>query len=128
MSHRAKHTCPTVRAGAVSPVSGGAVVWAGGLSPSGCSSGRVRTVWTADVGATSSAAGTSDIYAVKFGLDAFCGISPQGTGVITSYMPDLALPGAVKKGEVELVAGVALKNSLKAGRMTGIKTSPQTGD
>ena len=81
----------------------------------------------ADVAASSSAAGTSDIYAVKFGLDAFCGISPQGTGVITSYMPDLALPGAVKKGEVELVAGVALKNSLKAGRMTGIKTSPQTG-
>ena len=82
----------------------------------------------ADVAATTGAAGTSDIYAVKFGLDAFCGISPQGTGVITSYMPDLSLPGAVKKGEVELVAGVALKNSLKAGRMTGIKTAPQTGE
>lgn len=81
----------------------------------------------ADAAATTGAAGTSDIYAVKFGLDAFCGISPQGTGVITSYMPDLTLPGAVKKGEVELVAGVALKNSLKAGRMTGIKTAPQTG-
>ena len=81
----------------------------------------------ADVAATTGAAGTSDIYAVKFGLDAFCGISPQGTGVITSYMPDLTLPGAVKKGEVELVAGVALKNSLKAGRMTGIKTAPKTG-
>ena len=81
----------------------------------------------ADVAATAGAAGTSDIYAVKFGLDAFCGISPQGTGVITSYMPDLTLPGAVKKGEVELVAGVALKNSLKAGRMTGIKTAPKTG-
>ena len=89
-------------------------------------SATVDTV--ADVAATSSAAGTSDIYAVKFGLDAFCGISPQGTGVITSYMPDLSLPGAVKKGEVELVAGVALKNSLKAGRMTGIKTAPQTGE
>ena len=87
-----------------------------------------KTVDTvADTAAGSSAAGTSDIYAVKFGLDAFCGISPQGTGVITSYMPDLTLPGAVKKGEVELVAGVALKNSLKAGRMTGIKTSPKTG-
>ena len=87
-----------------------------------------KTVDTvADVAASSSAAGTSDIYAVKFGLDAFCGISPTGNGVITSYMPDLTDPGAVKKGEVELVAGVALKNSLKAGRMTGIKTSPQTG-
>lgn len=81
----------------------------------------------ADVAAGASSAGTSDIYAVKFGLDAFCGISPTGNGVITSYMPDLTEPGAVKKGEVELVAGVALKNSLKAGRMKGIKTSPQTG-
>lgn len=81
----------------------------------------------ADVAAGASTAGTSDIYAVKFGLDAFCGISPTGSGVISSYMPDLTLPGAVKTGEVELVAGVALKNSLKAGRMTGIKTTPQTG-
>ena len=81
----------------------------------------------ADVAAGASSAGTSDIYAVEFGLDAFCGISPTGNGVITSYMPDLTEPGAVKKGEVELVAGVALKNSLKAGRMTGIRTAPQTG-
>ena len=79
-----------------------------------------------DVAASSSAAGTSDIYAVKFGLDAFHGISPTGTKVISSYMPDLTLPGAVKTGEVELVAGVALKNTLKAGHMTGIKTAPQT--
>lgn len=68
---------------------------------------------------------TSDIYAVKFGLDAFHGISPTGTKVITSYMPDLTLPGAVKKGEVELVAGIALKNTLKAGHMKGIITAPK---
>lgn len=81
----------------------------------------------ADVAATSSAAGTTGIYAVKLGLDGFHGISPQGTGVITSYMPDLSLPGAVKTGEVELVAGVALKNTLKAGVLKGIKIAPQTG-
>lgn len=80
----------------------------------------------ADTAADSGAFGTSDIYAVKFGLDAFHGISPTGTNVITSYMPDLTLPGAVKKGEVELVAGVALKNTLKAGHMKGIKTAPKT--
>lgn len=78
----------------------------------------------ADTPASSSAAGTSDIYAVKFGLDAFHGISPTGTKVVQTYMPNLAEPGAVKKGEVELVAGVVLKNTLKAGRMKGIKTSP----
>lgn len=81
----------------------------------------------ADTAATASTFGTSDIYAVKFGLDAFHGISPTGTKVITSYMPDLTLPGAVKKGEVELVAGVALKNTLKAGHMKGIITAPKVG-
>lgn len=80
----------------------------------------------ADTAASSGTFGTSDIYAVKFGLDAFHGISPTGTKVITSYMPDLTLPGAVKKGEVELVAGVALKNTLKAGHMKGIITAPKT--
>lgn len=79
----------------------------------------------ADTAATTSGVGTSDIYAVKFGLDAFHGISPTGTKVITSYMPDLTLPGAVKKGEVELVAGIALKNTLKAGHMKGIITAPK---
>lgn len=79
----------------------------------------------ADTAADSNHFGTSDIYAVKFGLDAFHGISPTGTKVITSYMPDLTLPGAVKKGEVELVAGVALKNTLKAGHMKGIITAPK---
>lgn len=78
----------------------------------------------ADTTAASGTPGTSDIYAVKFGLDAFHGISPTGTKVVQTYMPNLAEPGAVKKGEVELVAGVALKNTLKAGRMTGIKTTP----
>lgn len=81
----------------------------------------------ADTAAGSGTFGTSDIYAVKFGLDAFHGISPTGTKVITSYMPDLTLPGAVKKGEVELVAGVALKNTLKAGHMKGIITAPKQG-
>lgn len=80
----------------------------------------------ADEAATASAAGTSAIYAVTLGLDGFHGISPTGTGVIQSYMPDLNAPGAVKTGEVELVAGVALKNTLKAAVLKGIKTSPKT--
>lgn len=58
--------------------------------------------------------GKTAIYAVSLGLDGFHGISPMGDGVISSYMPDLSAPGAVKTGEVELVAGVALKNTLKA--------------
>lgn len=71
-------------------------------------------------------AGTSSIYAVSIGLDGFHGISPTGTSVISSYMPDLTAPGAVKKGEVELVAGVVLKNTLKAAALNGIVLKPKT--
>ena len=73
---------------------------------------------TADVVET--AGGKTSIYAVCLGLDGFHGISPQGSGVIVSYLPDLNAPGAVKTGEVELVAGVALKNTLKAAVLKGI--------
>lgn len=76
--------------------------------------------------ATSSAAGKTDIFAICLGLDAFHGISPLGGGLISSYLPDLTQPGAVKKGEVELVAGVALKNTLKAAQLTGISILPRT--
>ncbi|MBR0445805.1 MAG: phage capsid protein [Oscillospiraceae bacterium] len=72
-----------------------------------------------DVVATD-AEGKTAIYAVSLGLDGFHGISPLGDGVINSYMPDLNAPGAVKTGEVELVAGVALKNTLKAAVLKGI--------
>ena len=64
--------------------------------------------------------GKTAIYAVCLGLDGFHGISPTGTGVIHSYMPDLSAPGAVKTGEVELVAGVVLKNTRKAAVLKGI--------
>ncbi len=64
--------------------------------------------------------GKTAIYAVCLGLDGFHGISPAGTGVINAYMPDMTAPGAVKQGEVELVAGVALKNTLKAAVLKGI--------
>ena len=76
---------------------------------------------TVDVVATEG--GKTAIYAVALGLDGFHGISPTGTGVITSYMPDLNAPGAVKTGEVELVAGVALKNTLKAAVLKDIAIS-----
>ena len=76
--------------------------------------------------ATSSAEGTTAIYAVRIGLDGFHGISPTGNKVISSYLPDLSAPGEVKKGDVELVAGVALKNTKAAGVLKGIKVTPKT--
>lgn len=79
-----------------------------------------------ETAASSSAEGKTDIYAVTIGLDGFHGVSPTGSKVINSYMPDLTKPGAVKDGEVELVAGIALKNTNKAGVLRGIKISPKT--
>lgn len=75
--------------------------------------------------ATTTAEATTSIYAVVLGLDGFHGISPTGDSVISQHMPDLKAPGAVKEGDVELVAGVVLKNSRKAGVLKGIKIGPK---
>lgn len=85
----------------------------------------VDVVGTSAPGATTK--GTTSIFGVCMGLDGFHGISPTGTGVISSYMPDLTAPGAVKKGEVELVAGVVLKSTLKAVELSGIAIKGATG-
>ena len=76
---------------------------------------------------SATAEGTTAIYAVALGLDAFHGISPVGNNVINTYMPNMTAPGAVKKGEVELVAGTVLKNTLKAAVLKGIKIKPKKG-
>lgn len=73
-----------------------------------------RTVGTAQTGLT-------DLYAVSLGLDGFHGVSPTGNSVIRTFLPDFNAPGAVKKGEVEMVAAVALKATRKAGVLRNIK-------
>lgn len=66
--------------------------------------------------------GMSSIIGLKFGLNAFHGISPTETSaIINQYLPNMSSPGAVKTGEVELVAGVVLKNSRMAGMLKDIK-------
>lgn len=74
---------------------------------------------------SASACGTTSIYGVKLGLDAFHGISVDGSKMLKTYLPDLNAPGAVKKGEVELIAGAVLKNSKMAGVLNGIKILPK---
>lgn len=85
---------------------------------------------TVDVVETSepsqSAYGETSIYAVSLGLDAFHGISINGNKMMKTFLPDFSTPGAVKKGEVELIAGAVLKNSNKAGVLKGIKILPKT--
>jgi hypothetical protein len=65
--------------------------------------------------------GTTSLYAVQIGVDGFHGISPQGTNIVKTSIPDLEAPGAIKEGDVEMVAGVVLKNSLKAGVFRNIR-------
>lgn len=66
--------------------------------------------------------GLTDIYGVRFNvLDGFHGVTLDGNKAIHQYMPDFNTPGAVKKGEVEMVACVALKNVKSAGVLRNIK-------
>lgn len=66
--------------------------------------------------------GVTDIYAVKFSvLDGFHGVTLTGNSAISQYLPDFNTPGAVKKGEVEMVACVALKNIKSAGVLRNVK-------
>lgn len=70
----------------------------------------------------SSVTGLTDIYAVKFDLNnGFHGVTLTGGRVIKKFLPDFNSPGAVKTGEVEMVAAVALKNTNAAGVLRNIK-------
>lgn len=77
--------------------------------------GITRTVGTSQTGLT-------DIYAVKFDVnDGFHAASLTGNSAITQYLPDFNSTGAVKDGEVEMVAATVLKNTQHAGVLRNIK-------
>lgn len=67
--------------------------------------------------------GKTDIYAVRFGLDAFHAISMAGQPPVRMWLPDFSTAGAVKKGEVEMTAAVALKTSKSCGVFRGLKVA-----
>ena len=72
--------------------------------------------------ASAATTGITDIYAVKFSvLDGFHGVTLTGNSAIHQYLPDFNAPGAVKTGEVEMTACVALKNVKSAGVLRNIK-------
>ncbi|MEG0640763.1 MAG: phage capsid protein [Clostridia bacterium] len=74
-----------------------------------------------DVIATDATTGATSLYAVRFGLDGFHGVSMAGQSPIRTWMPDFSTAGAVKKGEVEMVAAVALKATKAAAVLRKIK-------
>ena len=65
--------------------------------------------------------GTTSIYAVRFGLDGFHAISLAGELPTQIWLPDFSTAMAVKRGEVEMIAGCALKSTKAAGVFRGIK-------
>lgn len=81
-------------------------------------SGISRKIGSASTDTT----GLTDIYAVKFDVnDGFHGVTLTGTSGISQYLPDFSKPGAVKDGEVEMVAATVLKNTRHAGVLRNIK-------
>lgn len=71
--------------------------------------------------ATGSSDGNTSIYAVRFGIDAFHAISMAGQPPVRIWLPNFTSAGAVKKGEVEMVAGCALKTTKSCGVLRKIK-------
>lgn len=67
--------------------------------------------------------GTTSLYAVRFGLDGFHGVSIAGQAPVRTWLPDFNTAGAVKKGEVEMVAAVALKATKAAAVLRNIKVA-----
>lgn len=73
-----------------------------------------------DVVATE-ADGTTSLFAGRLGLDAIHAVSIAGQSPVKIYLPDFKRSGAVKTGEVEMVAAIALKASKAAGVFRNIK-------
>lgn len=66
-------------------------------------------------------AGLTSLYAARLAMDGFHGISMAGQPPIKTWLPDFTTSGAVKAGEVEMVAAVALEATKSAGVMRKIK-------
>lgn len=58
--------------------------------------------------------GKTSIYAARLALDGVHGVSPEGSKIVRQYLPKMNDVGAVKKGEVEMVAAMAVKATKSA--------------
>lgn len=67
--------------------------------------------------------GLTSLYAIQIAKDGFHAVSTTGNNIINTALPDLKAPGVVKEGDVEMVAAVVLKNTLKAGVFRNIKVA-----
>ncbi|MGN0464907.1 MAG: major capsid protein [Lachnospiraceae bacterium] len=65
--------------------------------------------------------GKTSLYVARFGLDGLHAVSFAGVAPVQTWLPDFTTAGAVKKGEVEMNAAIALKASKAAGVFRNIK-------
>lgn len=65
--------------------------------------------------------GLTDIYAPVIGLGNFHGVTVKGNKFISQYPPDFKTSGAVKTGEVEMLAAIAMKSTRSAAVLRNIK-------
>lgn len=73
-------------------------------------------------GAGTTQDGLTDLYAVRFGMDAFHGVSCLGAPLIRTWMPDFSTAGAVKPGEAEMgPVAVVLKATKGAAVLRNVK-------
>lgn len=71
------------------------------LGTNSLTGGTTPSVTVTEVAVTADASGLTDLYAVRFGLDALHAVSTVGQ-LVNVYRPDYTQPGVVKKGEVEM--------------------------
>ncbi len=69
-----------------------------------------------------SGSGTTDLYAVTFGLDCLHGASVAGHQLVRTWMPDFSVAGAVKSGEIEMgPVAMVLKNTKACGVLRAVQ-------
>lgn len=78
--------------------------------------GSANPIIPTDVGT-----GETSIYTIRIGLDGVHAVAPEGGELVNTYLPDLNAPGAVKLGEVEALAAVAIKATRSAGVLRKVK-------
>lgn len=74
-----------------------------------------------DVIATDAGTGLTSLYVGRLGLDGLHAVSMAGQMPVKTWLPDFTNSGAVKKGEVEMTAAIALKATKAAGVFRKIK-------
>lgn len=74
-----------------------------------------------DVVKIDAAKGTTSLYVARLSMDGLHGVSFAGMAPVQTWLPDFTTAGAVKTGEVEMNAAIALKASKAAGVFRNIK-------